>query len=95
MTAKRAAQRKDQEPASLPEVLIPPGDAKENEKAAYWIDLLGNVAEWLAADSSGAEQAPVAGGSYADPTADLLKVPVVKRSRLERARTIGFRVVVE
>ena len=62
---------------------------------AGFVDLLGNVAEWLAADTSGAEQAPVAGGSYADPTADLLKVPVVKRSRLERARTIGFRVVVE
>ena len=49
MTAKRAAQRKDQEPASLPEVLIPPGDAKENEKAAYWIDLLGNVDQLKAA----------------------------------------------
>ena len=49
MTAKRAAQRKEQESASLPEVLIPPGDAKENEKAAYWIDLLGNVDQLKAA----------------------------------------------
>ena len=40
---KRAAQRIDHtEPASLPEVLIPPGDAKDEQKAAYWIELLDN-----------------------------------------------------
>ncbi|MBK8476600.1 MAG: SUMF1/EgtB/PvdO family nonheme iron enzyme [Opitutaceae bacterium] len=63
--------------------------------SAGYADLLGNVAEWLAPDSAEADQAPVAGGSYAEPTTDLAKVPVVKRSRLERARTIGFRVVAE
>ena len=51
MTAKRAAQRKDQEAASLPEVLIPPGQAKPTEREAYWIDLLqeGNVENLKAA----------------------------------------------
>ena len=63
--------------------------------AAGFTDLLGNVAEWLAPETADAEQVAVAGGSYAEPTAELAKVPVVKRSRLERARTIGFRVVVE
>jgi formylglycine-generating enzyme required for sulfatase activity len=63
--------------------------------ASGFFDLLGNVAEWLEPDTAGAEQSPVAGGSYAEPTEDLVKVPVVRRSRLERARTIGFRVMVE
>lgn len=63
--------------------------------AAGFSDLLGNVAEWLEPETAEAEQVPVAGGSYDQTTAELAKVPVVKRSRLERARTIGFRVVVE
>ncbi len=63
--------------------------------ASGFFDLLGNVAEWLEPDTAGAELSPVAGGSYAEPTEDLVKVPVVRRSRLERARTIGFRVMVE
>ena len=57
-------------------------------------DLLGNVAEWLAPATADAEEAPVAGGSYADAEADLARVPLGRHSRLDRARTIGFRVVV-
>lgn len=63
--------------------------------AAGYYDLLGNVAEWLAPDRSDAETTLVVGGSYADPEVALAKVPTEKRSRLERARTIGFRVVAE
>jgi hypothetical protein len=58
-------------------------------------DLLGNVAEWLAPAAADAEMTLVAGGSYADPEAVLAKVPMEKRNRLDRSRTIGFRVVVE
>ena len=58
-------------------------------------DLLGNVAEWLAPTTDDAEAAPVAGGSCTDALADLARVPLEKHSRLDRARTIGFRVVVE
>ena len=63
--------------------------------AAGFFDLLGNVAEWLAPDRADAEVTLVAGGSYAEPEADLANVPMEKRNRLERARTIGFRVVAE
>lgn len=69
------------------------GSAAAN--AAGFYDLLGNVAEWLAPDRADAEATLVAGGSYAEPEAELAKVPMEKRNRLERARTIGFRVVVE
>lgn len=62
---------------------------------AGFYDLLGNVAEWLAPQTSEGETTLVAGGSHADPEAHLAKVPMEKRNRLERARTIGFRVVVE
>jgi hypothetical protein len=58
-------------------------------------DLLGNVAEWLAPATDDAEAAPVAGGSCTDALADLARVPLEKHNRLDRARTIGFRVVVE
>lgn len=63
--------------------------------AAGFYDLLGNVAEWLAPDRADDEVALVAGGSCMEPEAELAKVPMEKRNRLERARTIGFRVVVE
>ncbi len=58
-------------------------------------DLLGNVAEWLAPAVAGEQVVPMAGGSYADSEAELLKVPLVKRDWLERSRTTGFRVVIE
>lgn len=63
--------------------------------AAGFFDLLGNVAEWLAPVRTDADASLVAGGSYADPLAELAQVPLEKRKRLDRARTIGFRVVVE
>jgi hypothetical protein len=56
--------------------------------------LLGNVAEWLAADEA-ADEAAVAGGSYLDPPATLAKVPVELRAKNDRARHIGFRFLVE
>ncbi len=71
----------------------PVGAAVAN--AAGFHDLLGNVAEWLSPASADAEATQVAGGSYAEPAAGLAQVPLVTRQGLERARTIGFRVVVE
>ena len=62
--------------------------------AAGFVDLLGNVAEWLQADSDAAKAARVAGGSCLDPLSALAKIPVEQWSRNERARTVGFRFVV-
>jgi formylglycine-generating enzyme required for sulfatase activity len=56
-------------------------------------DLAGNLAEWLEAGAS--DSAAVAGGSYLDASADLRRVPIVSADKRERARHIGFRVVVE
>jgi hypothetical protein len=56
-------------------------------------DLAGNVAEWLEAGAG--DSAPVAGGSYLDLPADLRRVPVASADKRERARHIGFRVMVE
>lgn len=69
--------------------------ASASANAAGIYDLLGNVAEWLAPERPDAETTLVAGGSYADTAMDLAKVPMEKRNRLERARSIGFRVVIE
>lgn len=57
-------------------------------------DLAGNLAEWLEAPAA-ADAAPVAGGSYLDAPEALRKVPIVSADKRERARHIGFRVVVE
>jgi formylglycine-generating enzyme required for sulfatase activity len=57
-------------------------------------DLLGNVAEWLAADA-GADTALVAGGSFAESRGQLQALPMRRAPKIERARTNGFRVVVE
>ena len=45
MAPKRAAQRQEILSPNLPEVLIPPSDAKEEQRAAYWIELLDNPEE--------------------------------------------------
>ena len=47
MAAKRAAQRQEVIPpeATLPGVLIPPSEAADNQKSAYWIELLDNPEE--------------------------------------------------
>ncbi|HEY0944273.1 MAG TPA: SUMF1/EgtB/PvdO family nonheme iron enzyme [Opitutaceae bacterium] len=57
-------------------------------------DLTGNLAEWLDA-SAEAATAPLGGGSYLDAGAVLAKFPVVPQPKGDRARHIGFRVVVE
>ncbi|HLP09736.1 MAG TPA: SUMF1/EgtB/PvdO family nonheme iron enzyme [Opitutaceae bacterium] len=69
--------------------------ASASANTAGLYDLLGNVAEWLAPDRPDAETSLVAGGSYADTAAQIAKIPLESRNRLERARTIGFRIVVE
>jgi hypothetical protein len=56
-------------------------------------DLLGNVAEWLAESSE--TEAKIAGGSYADALAGTTSLPVMSVSKTARARTTGFRVIVE
>ena len=40
-----AARQPEPEPASLPEVLIPPSQAKDSQREAYWIELLDNPEE--------------------------------------------------
>jgi hypothetical protein len=46
---KSATARAEREPASLPEVLIPPSQAQQNEKEAYWIQLIQEPEEFKAA----------------------------------------------
>jgi hypothetical protein len=69
------------------------GQRKPN--VAGFADLAGNLAEWLEPASASGAAAPVAGGSYLDPMEVLKTVPVVPTDKAERARHIGFRVVVE
>ncbi len=57
-----------------------------------FLDLIGNVAEWLYATSG--STAPVGGGSYLDKQATLKTIPTENRPRIDRARHIGFRFVV-
>lgn len=66
----------------------PPSDAG-------FFDLAGNLAEWLQPPSAAGETAPVAGGSYLDAAAALKTVKLASEEKRERARHIGFRVVVE
>ena len=75
-----------------PDTTQPAGRQAPNASGFY--DLLGNVAEWLAAEDA-AGDATVAGGSYLDPRSALLLVPVEPRAKNDRARHIGFRFVVE
>jgi hypothetical protein len=64
--------------------------------AAGYFDLLGNVAEWLQPGVGQSDDAAqVGGGSYLDAPEVLRTVPVEAVPRTERARHIGFRVVVE
>ncbi len=62
---------------------------------AGFFDVVGNVAEWLQPADDTSETAPVAGGSYLDPTSALTPLPLVSMDKHERARHIGFRVAVE
>jgi hypothetical protein len=67
---------------------------KQPANAAGFSELLGNVAEWLAAEAA-TDRASVIGGSYLDPAAAVRRVPVEPREKTDRARHIGFRFVVE
>ncbi|MDR1279442.1 MAG: formylglycine-generating enzyme family protein [Opitutaceae bacterium] len=57
-------------------------------------DLLGNVAEWLQ-DVDDTRDTRVTGGSYLDQADRLTELTIVKQSRNDRARHIGFRFVIE
>ncbi|MGC4073668.1 MAG: SUMF1/EgtB/PvdO family nonheme iron enzyme [Nibricoccus sp.] len=59
-----------------------------------FIDLTGGLAEWL--DSTDADlTAVIAGGSYLDAPETLATIPLVPVVKTERARHVGFRIVVE
>ena len=60
-----------------------------------FFDLAGNLAEWLQPAADSGETASVAGGSFLDDTDVLRRLPVVAMEKQERARHVGFRVVVE
>jgi formylglycine-generating enzyme required for sulfatase activity len=66
----------------------PPSDAG-------FFDVAGNLAEWLQPTSAVGETALVAGGSYLDAAAALKTLRLAPEEKRERARHIGFRVVVE
>ncbi len=55
-------------------------------------DLLGNVEEWLQADSQ-SEKAGVIGGSVASPVTP--GIPLKTLFKREKMRTLGFRIIVE
>lgn len=57
-------------------------------------DLLGNVSEWLGDDGGTSASATHAGGSYTDRTGAFVELPTGSRGRIDRARTIGLRVVI-
>lgn len=57
-------------------------------------DLVGNLAEWLNADPA-LDRAVLAGGSNLDSPEALAKFILESRSKVDRARHIGFRVVME
>jgi tetratricopeptide (TPR) repeat protein len=58
-------------------------------------DLAGNLAEWLQSTDEASGTAPVAGGSYLDSGRTLGALQFVPTEKTERARHIGFRIVVE
>jgi formylglycine-generating enzyme required for sulfatase activity len=62
--------------------------------AAALQNIAGNLAEWLQPAVEPSETAPVAGGSFLDPAAALADPPVVRLGKRERARHVGFRIVV-
>jgi len=59
-----------------------------------FVDLLGNLAEWAAAEAA-TDQAQIFGGSYLDAPAVLAKAPAELRLKRDRARNVGLRLVVE
>lgn len=76
------------------EVSAAMGSADANP--AGFFDLLGNVSEWLEPGDYQSELwAKTGGGSFLDEPAVLRGVPVRETQRTERARHIGFRILVE
>lgn len=71
--------------------------ASQAPNAAGLYDLLGNLAEWLATadDAAGGVPAPIGGGSYLDTSTALSGLIQTEMPRSDRARHVGFRVVVE
>ena len=63
--------------------------------SATFENLAGNLAEWLQPATEAGGSAPVAGGSYLDGGDALRRLPITLVEKRERARHIGFRVVVE
>jgi hypothetical protein len=68
---------------------------KLSSGSAAFENLAGNLAEWLEPAAEAGETAPLAGGSYLDGADALRRLPVTLVEKRERARHIGFRVVVE
>lgn len=67
---------------------------RQKPNGAGFSDLLGNLAEWCAADPA-ADKAQVMGGSYLEDPAALLKGSNEFLLKNDRARHVGLRVVVE
>ena len=67
--------------------------AQKPANAAGFHDLLGNLAEWVSTGSG--DSAQLAGGSFAESRAQLQAEPLRNALKSERARTNGFRVLVE
>jgi formylglycine-generating enzyme required for sulfatase activity len=70
----------------------PTGELAPNENGFH--DLLGNVAEWLEAGDAPDGVAMVGGGSWLDDLESLRRVPTQELPRGDRARHVGFRVLV-
>lgn len=67
---------------------------RKEANASGFSDLTGNVAEWTLADA-GTDRAEVVGGSYLDEPETLRKFNTEQRAKSDRARHVGFRIVVE
>lgn len=68
---------------------------KSPANAAGFFDLAGNLAEWLEPVQARSAVAPIAGGSFLDRATTVATLPVELLDKGERARHVGFRVVVE
>jgi hypothetical protein len=68
---------------------------KSPANAGGFFDLTGNLAEWLESAEAKSAQAPIAGGSFLDRATVVTALPVELLDKGERARHVGFRIVVE
>lgn len=67
---------------------------RQKPNAAGFSDLLGNLAEWCAADAD-SDKAPAVGGSYLVESSVVAKAPTEFLIKSDRARHVGLRIVVE